>query len=102
MPGLGIEAARLRTSTARYSKDVKIASFTVRSRGTEMLINLLNSPHSQLKLINEIHVALCPMSAKTPPERKIVASCGLKVVSTGVGGIPEVPPGHMMSWSSPA
>ena len=52
VPGLGIEAAN-------------IASFTFRSRGTDRLINLLNSPHSQMKFIN---VALCLMSAKTPPE----------------------------------
>ena len=54
-------------------------------------------------LINlQKHVALCPMSAKTPPERKIVASCGLKVVSTGVGGIPEVLPGHMIHLVQPS
>ena len=38
MPGLGIEAARLLSSIVRYSKNVNIASFTVRSRGTKILI----------------------------------------------------------------
>ena len=39
LPGLGIEAARLLSSIVRYSKNVNIASFTVRSRGTKILIN---------------------------------------------------------------
>ena len=39
MPGLGIEAARLLSSIVRYSKNVNIASFTVRSSCTKILIN---------------------------------------------------------------
>jgi len=85
VPGLGIEAARLMSSIIRYSKDASVASRAVRFRATKMMISLLNSPHSQL--INETLVALCLMSAKTPPEPEIVEQIDPEFIVTKISEI---------------
>ena len=70
VPGLSIEATRLLSSLIRYSKDSEVLRISAVEKATPLLLNLLNSPHSQL--INETLVSLCLLSAPLPPIAEVV------------------------------
>jgi len=70
VPGLSIEATRLLSSLIRYSKDSEVLRISAVEKVTPLLLNLLNSPHSQL--INETLVSLCLLSAPLPPIAEVV------------------------------
>jgi len=70
VPALNIEATRLLSSIARYSKDTNTVENVIECEATPLLLGLLNSPHPQL--INEMLVALNIGAANRPPFAKLV------------------------------
>ena len=82
VPGLSIEATRLLSSLIRYSKDPEVVRISAAEKVTPLLLNLLNSPHSQL--LNETLVALCLLSAPLPPITEVVEGINSEFLSTKI------------------
>lgn len=82
VPGLSIEATRLLSSLIRYSKAPEVVRICAAEKVTPLLLNLLNSPHSQL--LNETLVALCLLSAPLPPITEVVEGTDPEFLSTKI------------------
>ena len=75
------------SSLIRYSKDGEVLSMASSNNATSLMLGLLSSQHSQL--LNEALVALCLITASSPPNPQVVEQIDAEFTSTKVGEILE-------------
>jgi len=75
----------------RYSKDGEVVSLASANNATTLLLGLLNSPHSQL--LNESLVALCLLTAPSPPRAEVVEQIDADYTSKKVEDLLELEEG---------